>query len=202
MRRSLGAVDDEKGIAWEIVGQVNRAGGETPAQFHATLDYGFDLPIPNSSLWLRSAVGAASGNRDNPVANFYFGSFGNNYVDNGPEKRYRSVYAMPGFGIDEISGLSFARQMVEWNLPPVVLESVGRPELYLNWLRPAVFASALWTDPTNSSRRKDYQSLGAQIDLRFRVLHWYEMTLSTGYAIGFQGSRRTGDEWMISLKIL
>jgi hypothetical protein len=33
-------------------------------------------------------------------------------------------------------------------------------------------------------------------------MHWYDMTLSVGYAVGFQGSRRSGDEVMVSLKIL
>jgi len=92
--------------------------------------------------------------------------------------------------------------MVEWNLPPIVFESLGTPALYLNSLRPAVFASALWTDVSNSARRNDYQNVGAQADLRFSVLHWYDMTLSVGYAVGFHGSRRSGDEFMISLKIL
>jgi hypothetical protein len=40
------------------------------------------------------------------------------------------------------------------------------------------------------------------MDLHFSLLHWYEMTLSAGYAVGFRGWRRTGDEWMTSLKIL
>ena len=53
-----------------------------------------------------------------------------------------------------------------------------------------MFASALWTDPRNSALRNDYQSVGAQVDLRFSVLHWYEMTLSVGYAVGFQGTHR------------
>jgi hypothetical protein len=109
---------------------------------------------------------------------------------------------MPGFGIDEISALNFARELVEWNLPPVVFESAGTPGFYLNWLRPAVFGAFLWTDPANQSRRSDYQSLGTQFDLRFHVLHWYDMTLSVGYAIGFRGAKRTGDEVMVSLKIL
>jgi hypothetical protein len=34
------------------------------------------------------------------------------------------------------------------------------------------------------------------------VLHWYEMTLSAGYAVGYRNSNRAGGEWMISLKIL
>jgi hypothetical protein len=60
----------------------------------------------------------------------------------------------------------------------------------------------LWTDPTNRSRRQDWTSVGAQVDLRFHVLHWYDMTLSVGYAVGLKGGRRSGDELMVSLKIL
>jgi hypothetical protein len=109
---------------------------------------------------------------------------------------------MPGFGIDDISGKNFGRELVEWDLPPIVFESLGTPAFYLNWLRPAVFGAALWTDPTDRARRNDYQSIGAQADLRFSVLHWYNMTLSIGYAVGFHGMHRSGDEFMISLKIL
>ena len=76
------------------------------------------------------------------------------------------------------------------------------PAFYLHWLRPAVFASALWTDVSNSESRQNYQSVGGQVDLRFSVLHWYEMTLSAGYAVGFRDARRAGSEWMVSLKIL
>ena len=202
VRRSLGAVDDEQGIAWALVlnGSHTRAG--TPVQLVGSLDYGLPLPLAHSSIWLRSAAGASTDQRDNPMANFYFGAFGNNYVDNGEVKRYRDYDSLPGFGINEISGQSFARQMVEWNLPPLVLESAGTPAFYLNWLRPAVFASALWTDPGNATYRKARSSLGTQVDLRFHVLHWYDMTLSFGYAMGFENSHRKGDEWMISLKIL
>lgn len=202
VRRSLGAVDDEKGMTWDLVAKVNRVQDETPAQLRASLDYGFALPIAHSSIWLRSAAGVGTGDRSNPVANYYFGSFGNNYVDHGTEKRYRDYDSMPGFGIDEISGRDFARGMLEWNLPPVVFESVGTPGLYLNWLRPAVFGAFLWTDPADRARRADYQSVGTQVDLRFHVLHWYDMTLSVGYAVGFKGARRSGDEVMVSLKIL
>src|SRR6185437_15248240 len=202
MQRSLGAVDDEGGVAWDLVADANHVSDATPAQLRGSFDYGIALPISHSSVWLRSAAGTSTGDRSNPVANFFLGGFGNNYVDHGPEKRYREYDSMPGFGIDEISGLNFARQMVEWNLPPIVFESLGTPALYLNSLRPAVFASALWTDVSNSARRNDYQNVGAQADLRFSVLHWYDMTLSVGYAVGFKGARRSGDELMISLKIL
>ena len=202
VRRSQGAVDDEKGIAWGALVKGNKTGGEIPVQVQGNLDFGIALPIAHSSIWLRSAAGASSGDRANSVANFYFGAFGNNYVDSRSIQRYRDYDSLPGFGINELSGQTFVRQMVEWNLPPLVFESAGIPKLYLNWLRSSVFATALWTDPERSSLRNDYQSLGAQADLRFSVLHWYEMTLSVGYAVGFQGGRRKGDELMFSLKIL
>jgi hypothetical protein len=202
VHQSIGAVDDESGYLWNAVVKVNRVKEETPALLRGNFDYGIPLPLANSSVWLRTAGGAGTGSRSNPVSNFYFGGFGNNYVDAGAIKRYREYESMPGFGIDEIAGLNFVRELVEWNLPPVVFESAGTPGLYLNWLRPAVFAAGLWTDVSNASLRKDYQSVGTQLDLRFHVLHWYDMTLSVGYAVGFTGGRRSGDEVMVSLKIL
>jgi hypothetical protein len=202
VRRSLGAVDDEKGLAWSIVGNASQVNSATIPQLRGSLDLGFALPIPHSSIWLRGVAGAANGDRNNSVANFYFGGFGNNYVDSGSVKRYQEYYAMPGFGINQVSGQSFARELVELNLPPVVFDSLGTQSFHATWLRPSVFASALWTDPERSSLRKNYTSVGVQADLRFSVLHWSEVTLSVGYAVGFQGVRRAGDELMISLKIM
>lgn len=202
LQRSLGAVDDEKGIEGKLIFKGSRVNGEITPQLWGNLDFGIPLPLPHSSLWLRTAAGAADGSHNETVANFYFGGFGNNYVDDKSIKRYHEYNSMPGFRIDEISGLNFVKELVEWNVPPVVFESAGTPGLYLNWLRTSVFAAGLWTEPTNASLRKEYASVGAQVDLRFSVLHWYGMTLSAGYAAGFQGSRRAGTEWMISLKIL
>jgi hypothetical protein len=108
----------------------------------------------------------------------------------------------PNQPLNELNGRSFTRHMLEGNLPPLVFESVGTPAFHLAWLRPAVFATVLWTDPGDNAVRARYGNVGAQVDLRFSVLHWYDMTLSAGYAVGYRGSTRAGDEWMISLKIM
>ena len=50
-------------------------------------DVGFALPLKHSSIWLRNHAGAADGDRDNSFTNFFFGGFGNNYVDNREVKR-------------------------------------------------------------------------------------------------------------------
>lgn len=202
VQRSQGAVDDEKGVTWEVVLNANHVNGKTIPQLRGTLDLGIALPIPHASLWLRNAAGISDGDRGDPFATFFLGAFGNNYVDRRSVKRYREHYAFPGFDLDEIGGRSFARHMVEANLPPVVFESAGTPAFYLNWLRTSVFASALWTDPERSTLRKRFGNVGAQADLRFSVLHWFDMILSVGYAVGYRGPGRAGDEWMVSLKIM
>ena len=202
VRQSIGAVDAEKGLAWSLIYLGNSVSGEVTPQLLGTFDVGMALPLPNSALWLRTAGGTADGSHNQTVANFYFGAFGNNYVDDGPIKRYRQYYSLPGFGLNQISGLNFVKELVEFDSPPLVFESAGTPALYLTWLRPSVFAAGLWTDAANASQRKEYYSLGAQADLRFTVLHWYDMTLSFGCAAGYQDSRRAGTEWMISLKIM
>jgi hypothetical protein len=70
--------------------------------------------LADSSIWLRSAAGVANGDRNSVIANFYFGAFGNNYVDDGSIKRYRDYSSLPGFQIDEVSALNYVREMVEW----------------------------------------------------------------------------------------
>ena len=202
VRKSRGAVDDEKGLLANAVGLVNYAEDRGRPQLRAGLDLGFPL-IAHSSLWIRTVGGVADGARDDPYANFFFGGFGNNYVDAHNEKRYREYYALPGFALNEINARSFGRGMLEVNLPPAVFESVGTPAFYLAWMRPALFASQLWTDPvTGATEKNRYGSVGGQLDFRFSVLHWYEMTLSFGYAVGYKNNARAGEEWMVSLKIM
>jgi hypothetical protein len=202
MKRSLGAVDDEKGVSWELVYHGSHVPGETAPQIRGGLDFGFPVPLPHSSIWLRSAAGVANGDRNSVIANFYFGAFGNNYVDDGSIKRYHDYYSLPGFQINEISALNYVREMAEWNLPPYVFESAGTPGFYLTWLRPSVFVTGLWADPGSDRHRADYQNAGGQVDLSFTVLHRYTMTMSAGYAVGREPSGRTENEWMVSLKIM
>jgi hypothetical protein len=202
VRRSLGAVDDEKGVIASSVLAANAVRGESTAKLRGSLDVGWTLPWTHASIWSRSALGVSSGDAASTLANFYFGGFGNNRVDSGTVKRYREFYSMPGFEIDELSGRSFLRQMVELNLPPLVFESAGAPGFHATWLRPALFATALRTAQRGGGSVRSQLSVGGQFDLRLSVLHWYEMILSAGYGAGYRSGRRAGDEWMISLKIM
>ena len=66
-----------------------------------TFDVGVPLPIAHSSVWLRNAAGFSPNDVNNLFANFYFGGFGNNYVDYRNEKRYREFYSFPGLELNE-----------------------------------------------------------------------------------------------------
>ncbi len=200
-RKSLGAVDHEKGWRWDIVARADYANNKTIPKLRIGLDFGLALPWKHSSIWLYNSAGIADGNRLNTLTNYYFGGFGNNYVDDGEVKRYRKFYSMPGFEIDGISARDFVKSVAEWNLPPVRFKSLGTPGFFLSWVRPALFVAALWTDPGERFDRT-FTSAGFQIDLHFTVAHRHAMTLSAGYAAGFRGSNRQNDEIMISLKIL
>ena len=153
-------------------------------------------------MWLRSSTGAAFGDRLNPYASFYFGGFGNNWVDHGPEQRYREYYSFPGVDLNEVGGKNYAKSVLEWNLPPVRFRRAGRPGFYLSWARPAVFTSGLLTDLNDSNIRQTVRNVGTQLDLRFNVLSRLDMTLSGGYAVAFGNNLSKHDEAMISLKIM
>jgi hypothetical protein len=200
-RRSLGSVDHEKGYRWSLVGGADYAENDTIPRARAGLDFGFALPWKHSSIWLYNSIGYADGKRINPLTNFYFGAFGNNYVDSLEVKRYREFNSFPGFDIDEISAREYGKSMLEWNIPPLRFSKAGTPSLYLNHIRPAIFAGALYTDPGESFDETWY-SVGFQLDLEFKLLHRLPMTLSVGYAEGYRDSDKVADEWMVSLKIM
>jgi hypothetical protein len=198
--RSLGAVDDEKGHKWSVVAGANHADASATPFAWGGFDYGWALPRGHSSIWLRSAAGFAVGDRDEVFSRFYFGGYRNNYVDHQEVKRYREPFSLPGFDIDELSGRTFVRSMLEWNLPPVRFSRVGTPDFYLSWARPAIFAAAVLTDPEVD--RREWYSLGFQVDFQFTLLSRKDMTFSLGYAAGFSESGHEQNEFMASLRIL
>ena len=202
VRKSLGAVDDEKGFTWDFGTTFNFVDSDTIPKLQGNLDFGFALPWGHSSIWFRNSAGIAFGDTLDEFANFFFGGFGNNYVDRGEIKRYRKYYAMPGFDLSAIPGRNFIRNMIEWNLPPVRFDRVGTSNFYLSWARPAIFASYLQTNLDQQFAKINARSIGAQVDFRFTVMARMDMTLSIGYAKGFGPAQFEDDEFMVSLKIM
>ena len=200
-RKSVGAVDHEKGWRWNLNLATDDSDFDTVFKPHVGMDFGFALPLKHSSLWFYNSAGTTNGDRADPLGNFYFGGFGNNYMDDGEVKRYREYQSFPGFEIDEIVATDFVKSMAEWNLPPIRFREVGQPSLFLSHIRPALFVGALVADPGEPFERT-VTTAGMQVDLAFTLAHRLPMTFSLGYAAGFENGDRRDDEWMVSLKIL
>ena len=202
VRGSLGRVDDEKGRKWTVTLDGNAVAGNWYGRTHGTFDIGTPLPIEHSSIWLRSAAGVSPGSREDPFANFFFGGFGNNYVDRLDEKRYRHYYAFPGAELNELGGRNFLKTILEWNLPPLRFRNIGTPGFYLTWMRPAVFVGGLGTNLDSEAVRRFATDVGGQLDFRFTTLSNLDMTLSVGAAVAFEDGFDSRRELMVSLKVL
>lgn len=202
VRKSLGAVDDEKGFTWRLGATADHVNGDTIPKVLGEFDFGFALPWKHSSIWLRNAAGIAFGDPLDEFANFFFGGFGNNYVDHLEVKRYRKFYAMPGFELNAIPGRNFHRAMLEWNLPPMRFRNIGTSRFYLSWARTSLFASYLTTNLDSTVIQQNTNNYGIQIDFQFTVMSRLKMMLSAGYAKAYGNDSFTDDEWMVSLKIL
>jgi hypothetical protein len=202
VRRSLGYVDDEGGQRWSAVVRGDWVDGRVVPKIQTTYDRGAALPLGHTSIWSRSAAGFSPRARELPFANFYFGGFGNNWIDHLDEKRYRAWYSFPGAPLNAIGGRNFVKSIVEWNLPPWRFSRAGIPAFYASWARPALFVGALGTDLDAAEMRRVATTAGGQMDVRFGALSALELTLSVGGAFQFESGQAPRHEVMISLKIL
>jgi len=202
LRASLGAIDYEKGYKWHLSGFGTWVRKDIYPRVSATLDVGVPLPLKHSSFWLRTAAGYSPGDRLDPFANFFFGGFGNNWVDYQSIQRFRTSSAFPGVELDAIGGTNYGRVMGEWILPPLRFRRLGTSWFYLTWARMSIFSSAIGTNLDERAYRSKLANIGSQVDLRLTLLSFYRMTFSVGYATAFEEGWRPASEWMVSLKIL
>ena len=181
VRRSIGAVDDEKGLRLVAVAtRQPRERRDARRSSAARFDYGFALPLPNSSLWLRSAAGVASGDRDNPRRQLLLRRLRQQL------RRQRRGQALPR--VLRVPRLRARRDQRtqrscgRWSSGTCRRSCSSRSARRRSTSRGcARRCSPRRCGPTRSARdRKDYANVGAQVDLRFSVLHWYDMTLSVG----------------------
>ena len=200
LRRAQGAVDDEQGSSWGIHSRLYYTHGAFPSLW-GNYDRGFLLPH-NSAFWLRSSMGKSFGDFNSPFASFYFGAFGNNYIDHLSIDRYREYYSFPGVGIDAIGARSFGKVLGEYDLPPIRFREFGTTWAYVNWARFSVFSSGLFTNFTSDPSRGYFANVGTQLDMRIVLFTYLNSTLSGGYAAAADRNGHVTTEYMVSLRIL
>ena len=202
LRKTIGGLNPEKGLTWGLYLNNKYAESTNFPRLWGTLDLGLPLPIKHSSLWLRPAAGYSWGDPDNTLSNFYFGAFGNNWVDYQEVRRFQDYDSFPGIEINELEANNFGKLLLEWELPPLRFKRAGIPDLYFTWASPVLFGSAIITNVDDDGSRRELYNLGAQIDFKLVIFTNLSSTFSIGYARAFESGRPSSDEYMISLKIL
>jgi hypothetical protein len=203
LRRSLGAVEDELGTSASATVHGNYVGGTLFPLLNLDASHGFLLPLNHSSLWFRASAGSAlAGNRSDPFAQFFFGGFGNNWVDYRDIRQFRETASFPGIGINDIGGASYGKAQVEWVLPPLRFRRVGIPSFYLQWADLSLFTTGLVTDVDERAARRTLASAGAQLDFRLVTLSHLESTLSIGFAVAHEPGVPLHSAGMFSFKIM
>lgn len=202
VRGTIGSVEPERGLAWELGATDSIVNGDGIVRGWGRLDVGIPLPLDHSTLWVRPSAGVSGGDPARVFSNFYLGAFGNNWVDHQSVRRYRDVESFPGLELNEVEANDFGKLTLEWTLPPARFESVGRPGFYLNWMHWGVFASGLVANPRDRLPQRELVSVGAQVDFKAVIFANLESTISFGYAAAYEHGRRVGHEVLASLKLL
>ena len=203
LRRSLGAVDDEMGTTWGVMLRGNYANSTRHTRLSADAARGLLLPLDHSSLWFRASAGTSlAGRRADPFANFYFGGFGNNWVDHRAIRQYRDTESFPGIDINAAGGANYARAQVEWTLPPLRFRSVGVPSFYFRWANLSLFTTGLVIDMDDATIRRELANVGAQLDIRLVTLSHLDSTFSFGFATAWGKGFSPSSSFMASFKIM
>lgn len=203
LRRTLGAVDDEKGYSWNLSGAAYLASGRFYPSIISEQHFGWLIPgIRNTSFWIRNSIGQSFGDRNSSFSTFYFGGFRNNYVDWQPSDQYRKILAFPGVEIDALDAHNFIKTMGELNLKPIRLRNVGTTWLYPTFIKTAVFGTHILLNPDYESTRRNVMNAGVQIDLELVLFSYLKTTWSAGYARKFENAFVPEEQWMFSVKLL
>jgi len=202
-RKTLGAIDDEKGFKWELNLSGILAGGNLYPMVESDQAVGMLIPaIRNTSFWIRNSFGQSIGDRNSALSQFYFGGFRNNYIDWQSTEQYRKPMAFPGAEIDEIEAYNYIKTLGELNLKPFRLRNVGTNWLYPTFLKTSFFGTHLLTNFDRSSLRRNIFNAGIQADLQLVLFSYMKTTWTAGYAVMFERGKENKGQFMLSLKLL
>jgi hypothetical protein len=202
LRKSLGAVEYEQGVDWTVFLHTYLANDDLYPRIISNQDFGFLLPVRNTSFWLRTSLGQSFASRKDALSLIYFGGFRNNYIDYQDAQRYREFISFPGMEIDEIAAKNFGKITGELNLKPIRFREFGLLPFYSTYARLSLFGMGLFADATDKNFRQNIYNAGAQLDFELVLFSLLKSTLSFGYARSFHDHFSPGEEFMVSLKLL
>jgi hypothetical protein len=201
IRRTIGSIDSESGYDWTftLVGlSASPSSRQWGGGFHAEWNWFNRFLFPHNIAHIKIAAGYVTIQNELEIGKYYFGGFGNQYLDYREVRQYRDSFRFPGIPIYGLAAERFARLMFEHTMPPVRFHHLqfsghGLSHIDLSW-----FSQALVTDAATAG---DWVDLGAQLNLVFN--HWYNLESTLSFGIAKAWSSEFSDwDWMVSFKIL
>ena len=202
VRKALGSVDNEFGSEWKLTVSTLGMSPQKP-QLSGGLygEWGQFLTWmrPHNILHVKAAAGYVYGRKNLFLAKYYFGGFGNQYLENKPVKQYRDVFRFPGIPYNSLYGDYFTKIMIEHNLPPLRLSGLKLGQHFLSYIDASWFSQGLMT---NGPGANQWVNLGGQVNFVFS--HWFnlESTISIGAARAWNNLGASSQEVFVSLKLL
>ncbi|MBI9073442.1 MAG: hypothetical protein JEY94_17700 [Melioribacteraceae bacterium] len=207
LRKSIGSCDYENGNEYDL--KVSAFSYDPDEPKYSLRAYGkwdnYSTWITDHNVFRFQLSGGYIYNPDELIqARFYFGGFGNRYVENQHVKHYRKVFRMPGFDLYSIPANGFAKLQIENNFPPIRATNIGLGQHLLNHIDFSVYANALYCVqdfmPGNVQNNELF-SVGGQINFIFK--HWFnlESTFSAGIAAAYD-NKFHDYQWFLSYKLL
>jgi hypothetical protein len=201
LRRTIGSSDYENGNVFDVTLRVfgdNPDAPEYAGQVTAEWDNYSKWLADHNTFHFQLAGGYHYDNPDLIQARFYFGGFGNRYVENVDVKQYRKLFRFPGLPIYSLAADRFVKVIFENNLPPLRFANAAIGSHLINHVDASIYSQALFM---NSDQGDKWIDLGAQVN--FVMKHWFnlETTFSTGIAKAW-GKNSSDWEWFMSLKLL
>ena len=201
LRRSIGSSDFESGDIYDFTLRVFGDNPDDPqfaGQVTGEWDNYSNFLIPHNTLHFKLAAGYHYDNKSLRQARFYFGGFGNRYVENENVKQYRKVFRFPGIPIYSLDAERFIKIMFENNFPPIRFVNISFSQHFINHFDASLYSQALIL---KSDLAKKWIDIGVQGNVVFK--HWFnlESTFSAGIAKAWWDNGEDW-QWFLSIKLL
>jgi len=199
LRRSIGSVDNEEGTKWTatlMTFHVNPKDFRHVGGIHLEWERYSTWAWPHNIFMMNLSAGVRHTEKRLAQGKFYFGGFGNRYLENEPVEQYRKVFRFPGVQIYDLVADRFGKITLENKLPPLRFGDAYLGHHSLTHIDATLFSQGLAID---RNWRGIWLDAGTQINLHLK--HWFNLESTISFGVAKAWNRyQSSWEWFVSFK--
>ncbi len=200
-RRSIGSVDDERGLLANFSLGLPYDLDSGASALRVATDVTWLRPVlhPHNILRVQLAGGDQSGSELNGAARFRVGGFGNQALEQGTVNRHREPESLPGVPYRSLVARRYLKVGLEKQSPPIHLRRRLGFAHYAEAVWGNLFVQTLALDDGEDS--STWHSAGMQLNLRLQHFYTLQSTLSSGLAHAWNNRGDRDHEVFLSWKL-